>query len=275
MQLVAKDNLNTIQATSAHKGREYLCPECETSVRVRRGPRRQPHFYHIKKQRSCRQHKKSLEHLHVQIRLVKLLGRQAEMECRFLEIGRIADVVCHARKCVYEIQCSPISVEEVKRRSEDYREAGYEVVWILHDRRFNQKRVSEAESHLRNNPCYFTNCNRVGRGIIYDQFEVIKNHKRMFKGPPLIIEPDCLIPVQQAANAPLAIQKRMESWTIYAKGDLLERYLRGGSQQIFWIEQKYARTKKRLGARSLLGKLYLALFNSLLAKLTFSRWREK
>jgi competence protein CoiA len=185
MQLYALDQGKPLFASDAEKGKSYQCPECNAPVRVRGGPSRQIHFYHPVLPKKCRQHEKSQEHIRLQWKLFELFGpSESQIECPFPTIGRIADVVWHPKKLIFEIQCSPIPLEEVQCRILDYNLAGYEVVWILHDKQFNKKNLSAAEHFLRNIPCYFTNIDKTGFGIVYDQFEVIKNYKRMFKGPP-------------------------------------------------------------------------------------------
>jgi len=183
MQLYALDDKHPILATEAIKQKNYRCPECLTFVRPRGGPHRQPHFYHLRSHPSCRQYQKSLPHIQLQLHLKSLIPNSS-LEKSFSKIGRIADVAWEEKWIVFEIQCSPISHEEAKSRCEDYALLGYTVVWILSDRRFNKKNLSLAENFLRGRLCYFA------RGTeIYDQFEVIQNMKRSFRGPRLPIDP--------------------------------------------------------------------------------------
>jgi competence protein CoiA len=174
--------------TSAVKGQDYRCPECLGSVRIRGGWHRQIHFYHLKKPLLCQQHRKSLAHLQAQRFIHSLLPEgEGALEKSFPSIGRIADVAWIKRKIIFEIQCSPISLEEAKNRSEDYRKMGFTPVWILHDRRFNRNRLSAAEHFLRKRECYFTNIDERGMGMIYDQEERYRENRRLFRGPPLRI----------------------------------------------------------------------------------------
>jgi competence protein CoiA len=169
MQLYALEESHPIFAKDAEKGKSYTCPECTSFVRVRGGPSRQTHFYHLKAPPHCRQHQKSLEHLHMQLRLLEALkGDGAQMEAPFPKIGRIADVAWASKKIVFEVQCSPISLEEVRGRIADYQRQGYSVIWILHDKQFNKPSLSAAEHHLRKTPCYYTNCDKTGKGLVYD-----------------------------------------------------------------------------------------------------------
>ena len=181
MQLYALEEERPILAHEAKKQKNYRCPECLNPLRLREGPRRQAHFYHLKTQTLCRQHHKSLAHLRLQLLLSRRLAG-SRIERPYPQIGRIADVSWESEKIIFEIQCSPISLNEAKERCRDYKRLGLNVVWILHDRQFNKKTVSEAEAFLRTQPCYFVS----DREIFYDQFDIVQGVRRLFKGPPLL-----------------------------------------------------------------------------------------
>lgn len=234
MQLYALDHLTPVLAGKAEKSKDYTCPECLSPVRVRGGPSRQFHFYHLSLPKQCHQHEKSQEHIQLQLKLLDLIASEdAQMECPFPEIKRIADVAWNSKKLVFEIQCSPISLEEVQCRMLDYVSIGYEVIWVLHDKQFNQKNLSAAESFLRNHPCYFTNIDETGYGIVYDQFEVLKDHQRLFKGPPLIVSLDLFarLPTMAPPDValPQSVLRRFTNWKCYMQGDLLHRLLKEGN----------------------------------------------
>jgi competence protein CoiA len=226
MQLYALDNIVPVVALKAEKGKDYSCPECGAKVRLRGGPSRQMHFYHLSLPKNCRQHQKSLEHLQLQLKLLGVIGQDAQMEAPFLHVRRIADVAWHAQKIIFEIQCSPISLEEASKRNLDYQRAGYTVVWILHDKQFNSSNVCASENYLRTGPCYYTNIDKAAKGGIYDQFEVIRCNKRLFKGPPLHVSVSkiSLIPAFPLdIPLPQIIFDRLRSWKYFAAGDLLDR----------------------------------------------------
>lgn len=97
---------------------------------------------------------------------------------------RRADAVWEERKIVFEIQLSPISLQEVLGRCKDYSSHGYQIVWILHEGVFNGHKVSPAERYLRKSyPTYFTN-----GWMIYDQLEVVSGQRRLFQGEPIPVE---------------------------------------------------------------------------------------
>ena len=191
MQLLAQDeNLQTILASDATKRKDYTCPECRHPVRLRKGPSRRPHFFHRSPQRSsCRLHRKSRIHLQLQLYLLKLLPEgEALLEKSYPSIQRVADVAWEAQGIVFEIQCSPISLIECTERNKDYQSLGLTPVWILNDHRFNRRYLSAAENHLRKNLCFFSHIDPKGKRQIYDQFEVIKWGKRLYRSRPLTID---------------------------------------------------------------------------------------
>jgi competence protein CoiA len=250
MQLFALDaNHQLIRATQAVKQKNYLCLECRAIVRLRAGLHRQPHFYHLEPVLRCRQHQKGEIHLQLQSFLFNLLPTgDCLLECRFPEIQRIADVAWLSKKIIFEIQCSPIKSEEVFARNQDYQQAGWTVVWILHDRRFNQLRLSAAELGLRNSSHYFTNMSREGNGIIYDQFDI---HEGIFRkdqmGPlPVDLSQPCL-GVKNVDSLPLKLLKERESsWMISFKGDLKQSYLE--EENLDYIREASIKEKRYISA---------------------------
>jgi competence protein CoiA len=188
MQLYALDDKGeTVGARRAERQRDYFCFECGSEVRLRWGSHRQPHFYHISSHAICRQNQKGADHIKIQSYLINQLPWASEMECPFPTIRRIADVAWHSQRIVFEIQCSPINRGELLARNRDYLQEGWTVIWILHDKRYNQKRLSDAEMALGTLPKYFTNIDQWGRGIIYDQFDQCVDGQRMKKMAPLPI----------------------------------------------------------------------------------------
>lgn len=217
-----------VSATHAVKQQNYHCAECEGVVRLRGGVHRQSHFYHLKHSNSCRQSQKSLVHIQVQKHLQQLLPEgDCILEQRFTEINRIADVVWEPNKLIFEVQCSGITAEEVECRNVDYLKLGYQVVWVLHDNRFNKWKVSAAERFLLGSPHYYTNIDKKGRGHIYDQIDVIHKGVRMNIQKPLIIDPTKpkWIPENQSnftEDVPRILAMRLLKWPLYFSQDLMD-----------------------------------------------------
>jgi len=229
MQLFALDqNKKLVPAGYASRQYDYQCLECEAIVRVRAGAHRRVHFYHLKNATGCSLHQKSMEHIQVQSFLFEILPpRDCTLEQPFPEVKRIADVAWFSQKLVFEIQCSPISALEVQSRNEDYQKCGYQVVWILHEQTFNQRRLSAAEQFLGDSPHYFTNMNEDGEGMIYDYYALIEANRRTHRLAHFAVQlnqpyryPEVspkVIPIKEMA-------KRVQSWNFYFSGDLFDLF---------------------------------------------------
>jgi competence protein CoiA len=224
MQLYALNDQDIlISANHAVKQKDYICFECKSLVRLRGGRHRQNHFYHLEPNRSCKLGGKSLLHLHVQCHIQRLLPEEdCLLEHRFPKINRIADVVWLSQKLVFEVQVSPITAEEMMHRNRDYALMGYQVIWILHDKRFNRFQVSAAEEFIKNSPHYYTNIDTNGRGVIYDQLQWMVRGTRKKRERPLIInlsQPQR--PIRPIYKIPDMLDLRLKSWPICFCGDLI------------------------------------------------------
>ena len=226
MQLHALDlNEKLISAGRAVRQTNYICLECSQVLRLRRGPHRQPHFYHIDPNPFCRQHQKGPVHLQLQTYFLNQLAKgDCLLEHPFPSIGRIADVAWLSKKIVFEIQCSAISAEEVLARNADYRKMGWSVVWILHDERYNQIRLSAAEIVLCNSTHYFTNMDSAGSGIIYDQFGLVDEGLRKERLSPLPIDIKAEAGIIRGENPAYnlnLLNQRANNWSFSFSGDLM------------------------------------------------------
>ena len=239
MQVHAFDKKEMISAESAERRKNYTCAECLYDVRVRGGKRRALHFFHLRRNRLCRQSQKGIIHIKLQERIQSFF-EDAEMEVAFPSIGRIADVACSSSKIVYEIQYSPMSAEEAQSRTRDYAQVGYTVVWILHDHTFNKLRKTPLEQFLRAFPHYYASVDEKGGGHIYDQPD------RSF--PKEIVHLQKRRPLPRF-KWPKGLQNRARSWPFYHEGDHLDRALSG----------EFPTRKKKL-LRSL-KELYLGLLH--------------
>lgn len=227
MQLCAYDlKKNLIFSSKAKKHFDYFCLECGQKVRLRSGEHRQPHFYHLNPNIHCKQDGKGIVHLMIQYHFQNILTpEKCSLEYRFPSISRIADVVWHENNLVFEIQCAAISFAEVEQRNRDYASLGYQVVWILHDNRYNGMRVSAAEGYLQDHPHYYTNMDANGEGIIYDQFAMIhlgKRVKRLIKLPVDILTPKKWDPQKQKAGYPKEFLNKRQKWPLHFKGDCVD-----------------------------------------------------
>jgi hypothetical protein len=224
MQLYAldQDEMPTV-AMRASKGLDYTCLECGDKVRLRGGSKRQAHFYHVSPNGLCRSSGKTKAHLDAQNYLLSILPG-AEMECRFKEIGRIADIAWHPEKIIYEIQCSPITAEEVAQRNSSYQSIGYQVIWIFHDLRYNQDNVTAAEYVLRSLPHYFMDLTKGEEPEIYDQLAVISRGWRQKRFDRLLVDPKSVIRAKDPSKSPIPL---IRATKIYLAGGYNDLALKG------------------------------------------------
>ncbi len=274
MQFFALDDDESILAQEALRHKNYLCPECLHPVRVRGGPHVREHFYHLRSNRKCTQHKKSLIHLAVQNYLLEILPQgEVVLENPFSSIGRIADVHWKTKNIVFEVQYSSISLKEAEERCRDYQKLGIKLIWILHSKQFNKKKLNAAESFLRSHTnCYFTNMNALGKGIFYDQFEINRRGIRLFKGTSLSLDlrnPQEPKAVFKEKEAPLQVKERIDKWPLYFPGDLTSHFLRGQNfTSLLSIERRFSLVEKKnaFSLIAMLQNIYKTLFNILLEK---------
>jgi competence protein CoiA len=232
MHLYALDNQGKIiPVHKASKQQDYYCFECAGAVRLRSGKQRTPHFYHLKPPSNCRQNGKSLTHLQIQLHIQSILPScDCQLEYHFPLIKRIADVVWFSKKLIFEVQCSNILPDEIMTRNSDYGSLGYQVIWVLHDLKFNQWKISAVEYSLQKFPHYYTNINDEGQGCIYDQFYLIHSGTRAERQQILHINLNQPLmhdfsPQNKIYTFPPIINDRLSYWPIHFKGDLLDQDL--------------------------------------------------
>lgn len=225
MQLYAFNEQNRIvSASQANRHHDYACLECRGKVRLRGGIHKQKHFFHLTLTENCSQRRKGMVHLQIQ-RIIEQLLPPGEcfLERRFPEIGRIADVAWESQKIIFEVQCSGMHEHEALMRNRDYLKVGYQVVWILHDSRYNRWRISAVEEALTDSPHYYTNIDAEGRGCIYDQWR--QNAKGLCQArlPSLAI--DLRYPFRSLTGIESELQliiRRKNNWRLHFQGDLLD-----------------------------------------------------
>lgn len=100
----------------------------------------------------------------------------------------VADIIWLNQRIVFEVQCSPISFDQARKRTFDYKEMGFNVTWILHSKTFNKRFVSAQEAFFRRMGAYYTNIIQSGEGVIYDQLELFSGNYRTWKSHPLPVD---------------------------------------------------------------------------------------
>ena len=236
MQLYAFNEHNQIvSAPQADRHRDYSCLECRGTVRLRGGVHRQKHFFHLATTENCSQRRKGMVHLQIQCSIERLLPPgDCFLERRFPEIARIADVVWESEKIIFEVQCSGMSDKEASERNRDYQSVGYQVVWILHESRYNRWRVAAVEEALVGSPHYYTDMDAEGKGHIYDQWRWNAGGICRARLSPLTVDIRTPIRSFQEVESPLSlIKKRKEQWNLHFRGDLVDAAKQQASNAYF------------------------------------------
>lgn len=183
MALYAVDDDDLIYAGHAERGKLYWCLDCFGPVKRRRGKSWLPHFYHLKASPQCRLYSKTEDHLLAQLQIQKLFPKGTlQIERPFIKVNRVADLCWEREKIVFEIQCSPLTEKEAEMRILDYCSIGYDVVWLLDDKRYNKRVVRPAEDYLRRHSTYYMSIRNGLTSECYDQFEIFANGRRVRKG---------------------------------------------------------------------------------------------
>jgi competence protein CoiA len=254
MPLYAVDEDDLIHAGDASYGKTYWCADCFAPVKRRSGKNRLPHFYHLKTAPSCRLYSKTEDHLLAQVQIQKAFPEGViQLERPFIQISRIADVCLEKEKVIFEIQCSPMSEKEAAMRIRDYRSIGYEVIWLLDDKRYNRRVIRPAEEYLRRQGSYYLRIERGLSSTIYDQFELFWENKRVKRGKKMELN---LQDIRRRPNVffnqelfPKQIAELKNK--IYLLSDRTDRALKGSSLAMnYWrhleMEQKRSKVKEWL-----------------------------
>ncbi|GHP14985.1 competence protein [Lentilactobacillus fungorum] len=150
--LIAMINENLISANSVvHENTTkmvFVCPCCRSTVILKRGKYRIAHFSH-QANATCVGFSENESEAHLKGKLtfkrqVREMGYRVEIEVVMPSIEQRADVFLPDEQFVIEYQCSPISFDEINRRTRNYRHLGNQVIWILGGRHRSRALTSEA-----------------------------------------------------------------------------------------------------------------------------------
>ncbi|MFS9259024.1 competence protein CoiA family protein [Streptococcus infantis] len=128
----------------------YYCPACGTSVRMRKGKNVRAHFAHESLKKCDFFHEnEGPEHLENKKRLFYWAKEndEVEMEYPIPELKQIADIFIN-KKIALEIQCSPISCELLRERSNGYRRLGIQVLWLVGQKLWLKERLTHLQRDL-------------------------------------------------------------------------------------------------------------------------------
>ena len=124
---------------SESEHRTLACPECSKPMMARAGNDRiSPHFAHRHNPitGSCNFTNETREHLFLKNKVFQIcisLGLHVELEKRITTQNsyRIADICLSEKQKLIEIQLAKKPPEACIQRNKDYRQAGYDVLWLL------------------------------------------------------------------------------------------------------------------------------------------------
>ncbi len=141
----------------------FICPLCEQFMKFtgqyHRGDGYEvaAHFAHLVDCTSnYRYHKESPEHIQAKAHIVAEVPRrfpevqeaECEVEYRIPEINRVADVAFlypDGDITIHEAQLSPITIDELMERTNDYRAIGARVVWHLGPKNYKHSQWCKEE----------------------------------------------------------------------------------------------------------------------------------
>lgn len=128
----------------------FFCPACHGAVRLKQGKILRKHFAHLSL-RDCHfyHENESAEHLELKARLFTSLAanHKVEVEKVLPALQQIADLLVFD-KLALEVQCSRLSIERLCERTQAYRKAGYQVLWLLGKKLWLKDRLSPLQKQF-------------------------------------------------------------------------------------------------------------------------------
>ena len=131
-----------------------VCPDCGEEVALRYSRNGKPYFSHVKKYDPYHNgYGESEEHFTGKRDLMWMCKEQgilAQDEVPLADAKRRGDVYLPELKRVFEVQCSPISSEELIERTNCYAEEGIQVCWIFGNRYSLDKFLNKQQRNVLN-----------------------------------------------------------------------------------------------------------------------------
>ena len=127
----------------------FYCLACHSPVRLKNGSVLRAHFAHIKLQHCPYHHEaESFEHLELKASLYDWASKEShtEVESYLADFQQIADLLVVDKNLALEVQCSSLSLERLKERSDAYRSYGYQVYWLLGKKLWLKKRLTKLQA---------------------------------------------------------------------------------------------------------------------------------
>lgn len=123
----------------------YRCLACHQIVILRAGPHKRAHFAHLRKE-ACEAYTEGETHEHLSGKqLLKEWcqdeGLSYQLEAYLPNLKQRPDLLIEGHYAI-EFQCSPISLEMLLKRTQNYKKHGYEVFWIVGEKFFLHRKLS-------------------------------------------------------------------------------------------------------------------------------------
>lgn len=134
----------------ALRNQELVCPACLGRVTIKNGLQKIPHFAHRQKE-GCLAFSEgeTAEHLGLKLALFEWgsqSGRVMQLEAYLPALVQRPDLLLDM--LAIEVQCSPLAQERLRERTENYRNHGYQVIWLCGQKLHLKERIHQLQRHL-------------------------------------------------------------------------------------------------------------------------------
>ena len=133
---------------------KFFCPACRAEVRLKNGTIKIPHFAHVQLE-NCDSwsENESAQHLQLKERLYRWFSgtEKVEIEYYLPSIRQTPDLLVND-KIAIEIQCSSLSIQRLRERTQAYHTQGFTVIWLLGENLWLKASLTD----LQKNMMYFS-----------------------------------------------------------------------------------------------------------------------
>lgn len=151
----------------------FFCPACKTEVRLKCGKIKIPHFAHLTlKNCTAWSENESAQHLALKIALYHWFSQTEKVEIeRYLpELSQTPDLLVN-EKIAIEVQCSSLSLERLRERTENYLAHGFTVIWLMG----RDLWLKNALTELQRNLMYYSG----NRGFYFWELDLLRKRLRL------------------------------------------------------------------------------------------------
>lgn len=170
------------------KKEKWFCPGCHSQVIIKSGKVNRSHFAH-KTRETCDlfSENESEEHLKGKELIANNCDKYSieyEVEAFLPELKQRPDVLIQ-EKIAIEFQCSALSLERFKERTESYLNNGYQVIWLLGEKFHLKNKLSALQKQFiyfsESKGFYMWECSVENRKIYLDYFIIYASSELLFE----------------------------------------------------------------------------------------------